>query len=175
MEAIQDLNVSIDASIERQENDNYSTSISCKLDIQKNDVLKKVIPTAIADADASPSCGQTTKAPAISTCGRYRVAGDPFVPKGNKSNKVFAMAMGHIASADEVKLLRHNVRGAAREVHATDGIKNNLLSINEFAKEDYITMFDGDEVNIYDARNTKVTVSRGAILQGWRLPEEGLW
>ena len=98
---------------------------------------------------------------------RYSVEGDSFIPTGNKSNKVFVMAMGHIAPADKVKLLRHNMRGAAREVHTIEGIKNNLLSINEFAKEDYITIFDGDEVNIYDARNTKVKVSRGAILRGW--------
>ena len=60
-------------------------------------------------------------------------------------------------------------------MHIIDGIKNNLLSINEFAKEDYITIFDGKEVNIYDDQNTKVTVSRGAILPGWRLPKEGAW
>ena len=35
--------------------------------------------------------------------------------------------------------------------------------------------FDQDEVNIYDAQDTIVTVTRGAVLRGWRDHATGLW
>ena len=55
------------------------------------------------------------------------------------------------------------------------GINHNLLSMNQFAEAKYITNFDEDQVNIYDATNTEVTVSLGSVLRGWRLRDEGLW
>ena len=55
------------------------------------------------------------------------------------------------------------------------GIKHNLMSINRFAEADYFSIFDKDEVNIYDARNMTITVSRGAILKGWRDKKSGQW
>ena len=36
-------------------------------------------------------------------------------------------------------------------------------------------MFEKDEVNIYDANNTTVTVTQGEILKGWRDPATQLW
>jgi hypothetical protein len=53
-----------------------------------------------------------------------------------------------------------------------------LLSTAKFATAGYITVFDGKEVNIYDASNTEVIVTREAILSGcfdktanfWRIP-----
>ena len=55
------------------------------------------------------------------------------------------------------------------------GIEHNLMSTNTFALDKYVTIFNEDMVNIYDATNTKITVSRGALLRGWRVPSEGLW
>ena len=52
---------------------------------------------------------------------------------------------------------------------------NNLLSTGKFADIGYITVFDQDEVNIYDAQDTIVTVTRGAVLRRWRDPATGLW
>ena len=54
------------------------------------------------------------------------------------------------------------------------GIEHNLMSTNIFAFTKYVTIFDEDMVNIYDARNTKITVSRGVVLQGWRVSSKGL-
>ena len=54
-------------------------------------------------------------------------------------------------------------------------IQNNLLSTNQFAKARYITIFDKEEVNIYNATNTEIRKTRGSVLRGWRLPGEGLW
>ena len=47
--------------------------------------------------------------------------------------------------------------------------------MNQFAEAKYITIFYEDQVNIYDATNTKVTVLRGSVLRGWRLRDKGLW
>jgi hypothetical protein len=38
-----------------------------------------------------------------------------------------------------------------------------------------MTVFDEDEVNIYDTTDVKITTTRGAILGGWRMPHYGLW
>jgi len=39
----------------------------------------------------------------------------------------------------------------------------------------YITVFDKEEVNIYDARDTTLKVSWGAILRGWFDKTTNLW
>ena len=55
------------------------------------------------------------------------------------------------------------------------GIQNNLFSTNQFIKTKHITIFDKEEVNIYDATNTEIRTTKGTVLRGWRLPDEGLW
>ena len=47
--------------------------------------------------------------------------------------------------------------------------------MDRFSEAKYITIFDEDGVNIHDATNTKVTVSQGSVLRGWRLQDDGLW
>ena len=55
------------------------------------------------------------------------------------------------------------------------GIPNNSFSTNQFAKAEYMTIFDEEEVNIYNATNTEIKTAGGAVLRGWRLPKKGLW
>jgi hypothetical protein len=51
-----------------------------------------------------------------------------------------------------VSELPHDVRHPAKEVHIVPSIKNHsLLSVPKFAEAGYITVFDDEEVNIYDA------------------------
>ncbi len=45
-----------------------------------------------------------------------------------------------------------------------------LLSTGKFANANFITVFDKEMVNIYDANDTIFTISRGAILRGFRNP-----
>ena len=47
--------------------------------------------------------------------------------------------------------------------------------MNQFSEAKYTIISDDDDVNTYDATNTKVTGSRGSVLRGWRLKDEGLW
>jgi hypothetical protein len=75
-----------------------------------------------------------------------------------------------------VSELPHDVRHPAKEVHIVPSIKtHSLLSVPKFAEAGYITVFDDEEVNIYDAQNTTLKVSRGAIVRGWFDKKANLW
>ena len=72
--------------------------------------------------------------------------------------------------------LAHNVRQPAKEVHIVPSIEtHSLLSTVKFAEAGYITVFDDEEVNIYDAQNTTLKVTKGAILRGWFDKTANLW
>ena len=45
----------------------------------------------------------------------------------------------------------------------------------KFAEAGYISVCDGDEVNIYDGRTAKITISEEAALKGWFCPHQRLW
>jgi hypothetical protein len=77
------------------------------------------------------------------------------------------MPNGEVEEASDMDELQHDVRHPAKDVHIVPGIeRDSLLSIPKFADANYVTIFDKDEVNIYDANKTTIVVSRGAILQG---------
>jgi hypothetical protein len=64
----------------------------------------------------------------------------------------------------------------AKILHITLGVsQKSLLSTIKFADANYITIFDKDTVNIYDANNTIITATKGAILQGWQDKNSNLW
>jgi hypothetical protein len=65
-------------------------------------------------------------------------------------------------------LLHQDIHQPARDIHITPNIPNNLLiSTAKFAEVGYIAVFDDKEVNVYHASNTKVIVTKQAILRGW--------
>ena len=101
--------------------------------------------------------------------------GPAFHPTNKKSNNIFQMALGNVAPGDEVVHLNLPLREAATEAHTVPGITNNLFSINKLANENYISVFDGDKLSIYDANSTRITVSRRAVLEGWHSEHEGIW
>ncbi len=69
-----------------------------------------------------------------------------------------------------------DVRAPANERHITPGVsQHSLLSTGKFADANYITVFDKEMVNVYNANNTIFTVSRGAILQGFCDPVLNLY
>ena len=45
----------------------------------------------------------------------------------------------------------------------------------QFADAGYISICDGNEVNIYYERTANITVSKKAVLKGWRFPTTKLW
>jgi hypothetical protein len=57
----------------------------------------------------------------------------------------------------------------ANKLHITPGVsQHSLLSTGKFANANYITVFEKEMVNIYDANDTIFTVSKGTILRGFR-------
>ena len=100
----------------------------------------------------------------------------PLIPTGRISGKIFQLPDGTRTAAATVSKLAHNVRQPAKEIHIVPSIKSNsLLSTEKIAKAGYTTVFNNEEVNIYDAHNTKLIVSRGAILHGWFNKTHNLW
>ena len=100
----------------------------------------------------------------------FHDSNNKFIPTGEKSEKVFKVANGNAEVATEKKLLQHQLRPASREVNIVPGIKSSLLSTSKLADDNYITILDKDKVEIFDANNTKVITTRGAIIRGFRCP-----
>ena len=89
---------------------------------------------------------------------------------------MFALADGRPAPATTVAKLAHAVREPARSVDIVPSLAgNSLLSGGKFAEAGYISVCDGDEVNIYDGRTAKIVVSEAAVLKGWFCPRQRLW
>ena len=51
----------------------------------------------------------------------------------------------------------------------------SLISTGKLADTGYISIFNKEEVCIYDSTNTKIIVTRGAILKGYRDKKSTLW
>jgi hypothetical protein len=86
---------------------------------------------------------------------------------GLVSKKKFILLGGKIKLATEIAEYPFKVQGPANKLHITPCItKNLLLSTGHFAAANIITIFDKEEINIYDTINTIIAVTRGAIRQG---------
>jgi hypothetical protein len=87
---------------------------------------------------------------------------------GRSSTKQFVLLGRKIKQATEVAEYPFKVWEPAQELYVTPGItQNSLLSTGKFAAANFITIFDKEEVNIYNAKDIIIAVTRGAILQGW--------
>jgi hypothetical protein len=116
-------------------------------------VINGLIPSAVVDSGATSSVGTPT---------------NPLAKTGRRSNKVFRLPNWATEEAREIGELATNVRAPARDVHITPGITNtSLISTSKFSDAGCTTIFDGDQVNIYDQHDTVITVSRAAIIRGW--------
>ena len=124
-------------------------------------VLNGSVPSAVADSGASSNVGTKD---------------DPCPRTGKPSNKVFILPGGQTVASTEMATYPFTVRAPASEIHITPGItSNSLLSTSKYAEADYITIFDKEQVNVYDVNDVVISVSRGAVLRGWRDPKSGLW
>ena len=139
-----------------EQDDNHNETVN-NIDELKIGVLDGTIPSAFADSGATSNVGTTKD--------RARRA---FILTDRQSDKAFRMPNGSIEAATAMDALHHSLRAPARDVHIVPSIeRNSLLSVSKFVDTNNIAIFDKDEVNIFDANNTKVTVSRAAILRGW--------
>ena len=159
MEEINSLDGSIDASITRASN--ADTKAATENERVKQGVKDGSIPSAVVDSG---------------TTSNVMKPGDPCIKTGRKSSKQYKMATGQITPGGEEGLLEHELRDPARSCDIVPGItEDSLVSTSKMADAGYISIFDGEEVNIYDASNTQITVTRGAVLRGWRDATCGLW
>ena len=87
------------------------------------------------------------------------------------------MALGHVAPGEDVVNLdlALPLRKEAREGHTISDLKNNLYSINKLVNADYVPIFLRDSIQIYDATNTTITVSRDAVCRGYFDNKTNLW
>ncbi len=119
------------------------------------------IPSTVVDSGCTSGVGTTD---------------DPCQQTGCTSNKQFILPGGKIVKATKIAEYPFKVRSLAQELHITPGItENSLLSTSKFAASNYITIFDKEEVNIYDANDTIIAVMRGAILCSFECSMTGMW
>ncbi len=127
----------------------------------KEGIANGIIPSTVADSAATSGVGTID---------------DPCRRTGQPSHKQFILPDGTVIPATEIAEYPFEVRKLARVLLVTPGVsQNSLLSTVKFADANYITIFDKDEVNIYDANDTTITVAKGAILRGWRDDRTNLW
>jgi hypothetical protein len=123
-------------------------------------VLDGSIPLAISDTGATASAFKPL---------------DPSVPMGICSTATFGGAFGKQATATTMNKLHHKLCTPARSIHIVPQVQNSLLSTSKVVNADYIAIYDKEEVNFYDAKTTKVTISEEAVLKGWQCPAAELW
>ena len=98
-----------------------------------------------------------------------RNSGGPIHTNKHMSTKIFSLADGHPTPATNIAMLEHRVRDMARIVNMVTELANqSLLSGGNLSDTGYVSVCDGEEVNIYDGHTTKITVSEKASLKGWR-------
>ena len=123
-------------------------------------IMNGTIPSTVMDSGCTSNVGKKN---------------DPSKRTGVASNKVFILPNGQSIASTEMATYPFNLRSPANDVHITPGItSNSLLSTGKLADADYITVFDKEQVNVYDVNDINVTVTRGAIIRGWR-DDTGLW
>ena len=104
------------------------------------------------------------------------MVGDPLIQTNHMSTNIFALADGHPTPATNITMLEHKVRELAHTLNMVPALANkSLLSGGKFVEEGYVSVCDGEEVNIYDGHTAKITVSEKDFLTGWKCPRTRLW
>jgi hypothetical protein len=101
---------------------------------------------------------------------------DPCPCLGQPSDKQFILPSSNVIPATEMAEYPFDLRAPANELHITPGVsQHSLLSTGKFTIANYITVFDKEMVNVYDANDTIFAISRGAILSGFCNPVLNLY
>ena len=127
----------------------------------KHGVLDGSIPSAAWDTACTSHAG---------------LVGDPFIQTNRKSTKIFALVDGHPTLATTINLLEHKIQEPERTVNMVPALANqSLLSGGKFVEARYVSVCDGEEVNIYDGHTAKIIVSEKSVLAGWWCPQTRFW
>ena len=69
-------------------------------------------------------------------------------------------------AADKIKQLPYNIRDKARYIHMVPRIENTLLSTTQMMLAKYVTVFDDQEVNVYNQDyDLQIKETQGAVLR----------
>ena len=94
--------------------------------------------------------------------------GDLLILTTKDPTKVFILPNGATAPAPKLAKLHHQLRKPAHTVDMVPYlVQNTLLSASKFANAEYISIYDGDKVNVYDGHTTRIKVSEKVVLKGW--------
>lgn len=125
------------------------------------DVMLRMAPSRIVDCEATLLCEKLS---------------DPFICTGELSHTQFHVPMGQVVPATETAKLLHDVQEPATMVELVPAMKQDMLiSVGKFADVGYITIFDGEEVNIYDGLRANLKIHEKEVVKGWRDPAMGLY
>ena len=76
--------------------------------------------------------------------------GEPLITTNDNSSKFFYLPNGTISHATKVEKIEHNVQEPERTIDMVpELVHHTLLSASNFSDADYISIYDGDDVNIY--------------------------
>ena len=86
------------------------------------------------------------------------------------------MVTGYVAPGGEEAFIDHKLREPAQIWDIVPGTnQESMASTSKFANAGYIIVFDKEEVNVYNASNTRITSTGCATLKGWRDEECRQW
>ena len=82
---------------------------------------------------------------------------------------MFHVPTEKVASATDNTLIYHKVQEPERTIDTVPNIvENSLLSIGKSSYANYVSIFNEDKVNMYDGKDTLITVLNHKILKRWR-------
>ena len=149
------MEMTIPPTLRRTKRDKASISkLVYVLDYDNDDlrcgIMKGTIPSTVMDSGCTSNVGTSN---------------DPCQRTGVASNKVFILPSGQVLTASEMATYPFKLRAPAADVHITPGItSNSLLSTGKCADANYITVFDKEQVNVYNVNDVTISVTRGEIL-----------
>ena len=104
------------------------------------------------------------------------IQGDTLIITNKYYEKGFHTPNGTISKASKLAKIEHRLQEPDQQIDMVpDLVYHTLLSASKFENADYISIYDGREVNIHYGQNTKIVIPETEVLKGWRFPVTRLW
>lgn len=91
------------------------------------------------------------------------------------SGKVVGMPNGMVESAGEKLEMHNELRAPANTADEIPSIRQTLISGSKVADAGYVTVFDEEEVNVYEAEDVTIKSTAQSVLTGFRDKLTRLW
>ena len=90
--------------------------------------------------------------------------------------KVFSVTYGRRTPGANIAKLHHLVHEPAQKLDVVPELADKyLLSSGKCSEAGYISIYEGEEVNIYDGCTAWIMVSEVAVMKYWRCPQTNMW